>query len=43
MTCPKCGIELRAKERTADGRTLLVCRNPKCENCKPGIIVKTLK
>lgn len=41
MTCPKCGIELRVKERTEDGRVLLVCRNPKCEDF--GKVVQELK
>ena len=39
--CPKCKIELRAKERTPDGRTVLVCRNPRCENYQR--VVKELK
>ena len=32
MTCPGCGLELRVKERTEEGKAVLVCRNPKCEN-----------
>lgn len=34
MRCPKCGLELRVKERTEDGRVLLICVNPRCENSK---------
>ena len=41
MTCPKCGIELRAKERTEDGRVVLVCRNPQCD--KHGKVIQILK
>lgn len=32
MVCTKCGIELKVRERTGDGRVILVCRNPKCED-----------
>ena len=39
MRCPKCGLELRVKERTADGRVLLICINPKCDNSGGGRIV----
>ena len=39
--CPKCKIELGVKGRTEDGRVLLVCRNPKCEDHQR--IVKELK
>lgn len=38
MTCPKCGLELGVKERTGDGRVILVCRNPKC-----GVYQKVIK
>lgn len=41
MVCPKCKIELRVKERTPDGRALLVCRNPKCG--MHGKVVKEIK
>lgn len=32
MRCPKCGLELRVKRRTEEGKVLLVCVNPRCEN-----------
>lgn len=41
MVCPRCKLELRVKERTEDGRVILVCRNPKCE--KFGKIIKELR
>lgn len=39
MRCPKCGIELRVKRRTEEGKVLLVCVNPKCENSSDQRIV----
>lgn len=41
MICPKCGIELRAKERGDDGSVVLVCRNPKCE--MHGRVIRVVK
>lgn len=34
MRCPMCGMELRVKRRTEEGRVLLKCVNPRCDNSK---------
>lgn len=42
MRCPRCGVELRVKQRTPEGKILLVCVNPKCEYGKAKQVVKEL-
>lgn len=43
MRCPSCGLELRVKERTEEGKILLVCRNPKCGESRGDKVVKVIE
>ena len=43
MRCPKCGLELRVKRRTEEGKLILICVNPKCEYCTPDRVVAVIE